>query len=226
MTEACVAVIAAAGDGKRCGLQKQFAPLAGKTVLRYAAQPFIATAGIAQVYIVVAAAQTATAARALGENSRAILLPRGGATRALSVYNGLSDLAEQTWVMVHDAARPCLSAAAVARLLAYTTEGRGDGAVLALPVAEALKTVQDNRLQQTLARADVWAMQTPQLFRAGALRQALQHCPQAADEAEAVLAAGGKIDVILGERQNIKITQVEDLALAERWLRQPAEVKQ
>lgn len=217
---ACVAVIAAAGDGKRCGFRKQFAPLADKTVLFYAVQPFIASAYIEQVYVVVAAAQMTEAARVLGDNSRVTLLPCGGATRARSVYNGLADIADECWVLVHDGARPCLSAAALERLLAYINESDGNsaGAVLALPVAEALKTVQGNRLQAPLPRADVWATQTPQLFRAALLKQALQNCSAAADEAEAVLAAGGHVDVILGERQNIKITDAEDLTLAARWL--------
>lgn len=214
----CIALLPAAGSGQRCGALKQFAPLCGRSVLWHAVQPFLSCAQVTQVRVVVAADKVTAAQQALADGAVQVL-PVGGETRAASVYNGLAQVPPQTWVLVHDAARPCLSAAALARLLAVCDEDSGDGAVLALPQDDALKQVADGRLTATVARDGVWAMQTPQLFRAGRLRQVLQQFPAAADEAEAVLAAGGAVQVVPGERQNIKITVSEDLSLAERLLR-------
>lgn len=217
----CIAVIAAGGASRRCGALKQFAPLHGKTVLWYALQAFVDCPLISQIRVVVAAAHLETAQTALADcGDKVTVLPVGGATRGESVYNGLPDCPAERWIAVHDAARPCLSAAALQRLLSGGNDEAG--AVLALPVAEALKTVAAGQLQAVVPRERVWAMQTPQLFRAAPLKRALRQYPQAADEAEAVLACGMPVKVIEGERRNIKITYPEDLELAEALLPLPA----
>lgn len=217
--QACVALLPAAGSGQRCGAPKQFSPLCGRTVLWHAVQPLAACVQVERIYVVAAAGGAAQAQAALADCKADVhVLPVGGETRARSVLNGLADLPDETWVLVHDAARPCLRQADCERLLAYMASGKGDGAALALPVGEALKTVQDGRACDTIDNRAVWAMQTPQLFRAGRLRQALAQCSEAADEAEAILDTGGKVDIVQGARENIKITYADDMQLAARLL--------
>ena len=215
------AVIAAAGQGKRIGGAKQFAHIAGHAVLWHAAHPFLRSAEVSHVRVVVAADAVRQARAALAEYAAQIeVLPLGGSTRMESVRGGLTNIADDDWVLVHDAARPCLADATLARLLAARTHA--DGALLALPVREALKHAGPPL--QTLSKQEKFLAQTPQMFRAGMLRRALDLCAAARhiadDESQAMEQAGYAPLLVAGEAANIKITDTADFALAETILMQ------
>jgi 2-C-methyl-D-erythritol 4-phosphate cytidylyltransferase len=156
----------------------------------------------------------------------------GGRSRRESVYNGLvasrDEWDAQDWIVVHDAARPCLSAETLQALIA---EGASDeiGAILAVPVAETVKKAGKDeagahRVLATEDRAALWLAQTPQMFRAGLLVQALQRARGAVtDESSAIEQMGLRPKLVVGSRENIKVTWPEDLALAESILTRRAE---
>jgi len=144
----------------------------------------------------------------------------GGATRAESVSNGLlaSEIEPDDWVMVHDAARPCLTQAHLARLIA---ELRDDpvGGILAVPVADTLKRADDaGRIARTEDRDGLWQAQTPQMFRAGLLAQALNAARNVTDEASAIEALGLHPKLVAGDSSNFKVTYPQDMLLAELLL--------
>jgi 2-C-methyl-D-erythritol 4-phosphate cytidylyltransferase len=141
------------------------------------------------------------------------------------VYNGLvaamAAMDADDWVLVHDAARPCLPAADLEKLL---REAQSDevGGILALPVAETVKTGWNGRIESTADRSRLWLAQTPQMFRAGLLMQALQRAKHVTDEAAAVEQLGLKPRLVPGSRENLKVTWPEDLAIAESILKRRA----
>jgi 2-C-methyl-D-erythritol 4-phosphate cytidylyltransferase len=135
------------------------------------------------------------------------------------VYNGLvaamAGVDADDWMLVHDAARPCLPRADLARLLAEA-KGEEIGAILALPVADTVKRVAESRIVATEDRASLWLAQTPQMFRAGLLAEALRAARgEVTDEAAAVEQLGLRPRVVPGSRENLKVTYPEDVAMAE-----------
>jgi 2-C-methyl-D-erythritol 4-phosphate cytidylyltransferase len=156
----------------------------------------------------------------------------GGQSRRESVYNALVASRDawdaDDWMLVHDAARPCLPAENLRALLA---EGGGDevGAILAIPVAETVKTAGKDeagaqRVASTQDRAQLWLAQTPQMFRAGLLLHALARArAPVTDESSALEQLGLRPKLVVGSRENIKVTWPEDLAVAEGILRRRAE---
>ncbi len=152
----------------------------------------------------------------------------GGAERADTVLNGLRALGANAepadWVMVHDAARPCIRHEDIDRLIRETRD-HPDGGLLALPVADTVKRTDSTQLvQETVPRTHLWRALTPQLFPlerlTGALEQALAAGATVTDEAAAIEHAGGHPRVVAGHADNIKITLADDLALAELFLKQ------
>jgi 2-C-methyl-D-erythritol 4-phosphate cytidylyltransferase len=146
----------------------------------------------------------------------------GGKRRSDTVLNGLiaSELEPDDWVLVHDAARPCLTHAHLAGLIA---ELRDDevGGILAVPVADTLKRADDlGRILRTESREHLWQAQTPQMFRAGLLAQALQQPGSFTDEASAVEALGLQPKLVPGTSSNFKVTYPQDMLLAELLLTQ------
>lgn len=150
----------------------------------------------------------------------------GGAERAETVLNGLQALAAyaqpQDWVMVHDAARPCVRHADIDALM-LAVAGHTDGGLLALPVSDTVKRADHNGCaEETVARAGLWRALTPQVFPLGALRRALERGRQAGreitDEASAMEYEGARPRLVHGHADNIKITLPEDLMLAEIFL--------
>lgn len=151
----------------------------------------------------------------------------GGSSRRDSVYNGLvatsGSVDPDDWLLVHDAARPCLAARDVQGLM-RECESDAIGGLLALPVADTVKQAAKDeagvmRVAATLDRAQLWLAQTPQMFRAGLLAQALQKAsPAVTDEASAVEALGLKPRLVAGSRDNLKVTYPEDFAVAESIL--------
>ena len=218
------ALVPAAGSGARMGnaQAKQYLPLAGKPLIAHALETLCAVGKIAAVFVVLAPADdewTRHDWSACGNK----LLPLfcGGATRAESVANGLRAMSNRVkaddWVLVHDAARPCVTVAQIEALLREV----GDdpvGGILAQPVADTLKRADSgNRIAATVDRAGLWQAQTPQMFRHGLLLQALAKNADVTDEAGAIEALGHRPKLVASDARNLKVTYPQDLQLAE-WI--------
>jgi 2-C-methyl-D-erythritol 4-phosphate cytidylyltransferase len=205
---------------------KQYRILCGRTLLEHALQPFLAHAGIQGIVVVLANGDATwpTLACAKAPQIRTVV---GGAERMFSVMNGLQALEREAapadWVMIHDAARPCLRAADLERLIAELDHDEVGG-LLAIPLTDTLKRgdTTGDRVTATIDRSGLWAAQTPQMFRYGLLRRALAQCGErgftVTDEAAAVETLGLKPRLIVGSALNIKVTRDEDLGLAEAIL--------
>ena len=220
------AVVPAAGSGSRmgAGVAKQYLPLRGQPLLAHSLAPLLASERIEAVVLVVAPDDSRW--RAVVPDSERLLTAAGGVQRCHSVLNGLERLAGHAaaddWVLVHDAARPCLSPAELETLFAQL----GDhpvGGLLALPLADTLKTADEHHcVSRTLSREGLWRALTPQMFRYGLLREALGQAIAAGmlvtDEAAAMEHAGYRPALVTGRAANIKVTTPEDLALADAVL--------
>jgi 2-C-methyl-D-erythritol 4-phosphate cytidylyltransferase len=216
------AVVAAAGDGRRLGHErpKAFVKLGGRPLLAHAIELFEAHPRVERMVVVVPEGweePTALLADELAAGKVAASVA-GGASRSLSVAAGLAEVAESaSTVLVHDAARPFASEELVDRVLDALADA--DGAVPGLPVADTVKRVRDAAVVETLDRAELRAVQTPQAFRAEALRRAYAGPPEtladATDCAQLVERTGGRVVVVDGEPANAKITGPDDLARAQ-----------
>lgn len=220
-------VMPAAGSGRRFGTPKQQAPLATRTVLELALQPFIDDAQCRGGSLALSPAHEGRAelAQRLGPRFQCI---EGGAERAHSVLRALQALeraAAEDWVLVHDAARPCLSTADLRRLLAAGAQ-HPVGALLAVPLADTLRRAADRPVAAagtaesaaTLSREGLWLAQTPQMFRYQRLRSALEAALQAGrlptDEAQAMEWQGHAALLVEARDPNPKITKPCDLTIA------------
>jgi len=210
-------VIVAAGGGTRAGpgLAKQWRPLAGKPVLRWSVEALLA-AGARRLIVVVGDSGEARAAEALAGLS-GWSTASGGATRAESVQAGLAaiDGPADEPVLIHDAARPLVTAAHVAGLLKALETA--DGAIPALPVADTLKRQGDAGLATT-SRDGLWRAQTPQAFRRDRLQAAYAawSSGEPTDDAQVVEADGGRVAIAPGDPLLMKLTFPEDFDMAER----------
>ena len=216
------AIVAAAGTGDRLGADRPKAfvrlgeqPLLGHSIERLDRSDWI------EGIVVVAPPGWEEPAILLAEElgaSKASTCVTGGATRAQSVRLGLAEVpAEAAVVLVHDAARPLLPAAVIARVLAPPSAG-WDGAVPGLPVADTVKRVDGDRIVATVLREQLAAVQTPQAFVAAVLREAVEAGGEAGDCAALVEARGGRVTVVPGDRRLLKVTTAEDLELVSAWL--------
>lgn len=212
------AVVPAAGRGRRMGggEPKQYLPLRGRTVIEHALDPLLAHPDLERLVVVLAADDTGFAALAAARDAR-VVTARGGAERADSVLAGLAALADEPperIVLVHDAVRPCLSAAELDRLLAAADPD--DGALLAVPVRDTLKRADAHgRVRNTVDREGLWQALTPQAFGLRALRAALEGAREGVtDEASAMERAGHAPRLVEGDAGNIKITRPGDLEVA------------
>jgi 2-C-methyl-D-erythritol 4-phosphate cytidylyltransferase len=227
MNCATIAVIPAAGSSTRFGtpLPKQYQMLAGCTVIEHAVRALAKHPAIEAVYVVLAADDQRFAAcdwSAVKPPVRPLYC--GGPSRAASVFNGLMAINgcmdSNDWVLVHDAARPCLSLRELERLF---DELLADdvGGLLALPVTDTLKQADaSTRVNATVARDGLWRALTPQMFRYRLLVEALHRSLQApvTDEASAIERLGLKPRLVEGAATNIKVTFPEDLMLAQAIL--------
>ncbi|HRD66213.1 MAG TPA: 2-C-methyl-D-erythritol 4-phosphate cytidylyltransferase [Candidatus Competibacter sp.] len=223
------AIVPAAGIGKRMGsaIPKQYLPLLGRPVVAHALTTLLQHPRIDGVVVAVDAKDEWWPAVAANlDTAKPVLRAAGGAERHHSVLNGLEMLRERAawsdWVLVHDAARPCLSAADLDRLLAELADDPVGG-LLAVPVRDTLKqTDTAGRVAATVDRSRLWHALTPQMFRLGmlhdALRAALERGLLVTDDAAAMEAAGFAPRLVEGRGDNLKITRPEDLALAEFFL--------
>jgi 2-C-methyl-D-erythritol 4-phosphate cytidylyltransferase len=219
------ALIPAAGSGSRiaAGAPKQYLPLAGRPMLWHAVRA-VCVPPVETVFVVLAPEDAAFAAHdwsAFGEQLEPLYC--GGETRRDSVYNGIvasmGAVEADDWLLVHDAARPCLPRKDLDNLLRETRDDEVGG-VLGLPVAETVKRVIENRIESTQDRSGLWLAQTPQMFRAGLLAQALKRAKGTpTDEAAAIEQMGLRPRLVAGSRENLKVTWPEDLAIAESILK-------
>lgn len=218
-------LIPAAGSGSRMGaeLPKQYLPLLGKPLIHHTLSVFCAHPAISRVYVVLSPDDGYWSGH---DDDKVVALRCGGATRAETVLNGLDAIVEEVapddWVLVHDAARPCLSRELLGRLL---TELESDpvGGLLAVPVADTLKRAgADGRVQRTEPRAGLWRAQTPQMFPHGLLLCALQAMGTDAptDEAQAIEFLGHAPRLVPGDGHNLKVTYPEDIVMAELILKE------
>ena len=215
-------VMPAAGVGRRFGHQtpKQYADLHGRTVMEWALGPFLADARCQGVVVVVADGDPHWPA--IAARLPSVVTTAGGTERSHSVRNGLGVLAGQAaaedWVLVHDAARPCVAGSDLERLLEAVRQ-HPVGGILAVPAADTLKRAGGGQeIVATVERAGLWRALTPQMFRYSqlceALDQALAQGRLPTDEAQALEWAGRQPLLVAGSPANIKITSAEDLVIA------------
>lgn len=231
-----VAIVPAAGIGARANsagqaqTPKQYRLLAGQAMLRHAVQALLADPRIQEVRVAVAPGDH-QASTVLSGLPRTVCLPCGGDTRAQTVLNALREaqLAPEDWVLVHDAARPGLPLEALERLIDACLPN-GVGGLLAMPAADTLKMSlpQADQVARTVPREGLWQAQTPQMFRAGLLLEALTRAMYDSeasnasnaptDEAQAMEALGYAPILVRGSGRNTKITWPEDFKWVESWL--------
>ncbi len=218
-------IIPAAGFGSRMGVAtpKQYLDLAGEPVIAHTLRIFLDCPRISSVNLILSVEDTVFKNLDCAHHTKLNVYYAGGHTRAETVLNGLQaikgDVSEEDWVLVHDAARPCLSATLLNALL-DSLQDDVVGGLLAIPLAETLKRADsNNKVARTESRENLWQAQTPQMFRYGLLTQALQRFSQfnavPTDEAQAIEALGYAPTLVRGDLSNLKITYPPDLELAE-----------
>ena len=210
-------------------LPKQYLPLLGRPVILHTLERLCTHPRVRGVMVGISdqdghwralAPMLANLPKFLGKYS-------GGETRAQTVLNGLRALSQhakpEDWVLVHDAVRPCLRHEDVDKLISAVVNGP-EGGLLAFPVSDTVKRVDnEGRVAETIRREGLWRAATPQMFRIGALANALESAQklrrEITDEASAIEGAGGHPRVVACHADNIKVTLPEDLALAELYLK-------
>jgi len=227
------AVIPAAGVGKRMGgnIPKQYLPLAGKTVLEHTLNVFIDHPDIKGIVLAVTDNDPYWQDLSVNYNqpgSKPVIIASGGQERCHSVLNALQILSDHAQdddqVLVHDAARPCLLAADIDKLIAQLID-QPSGGLLGLPMADTVKRCDaHNNVLATVDRSDLWRALTPQMFSLKLLKQALSHAIEnkalVTDEASAIELQGLKPKMVEGQPGNIKITHPGDLQLAETFFKE------
>ena len=222
-------VIPAAGVGKRMqsSTPKQYLTLNSKTVIEHTLDVFDQHSSISEIVVVVSAGDEYWASLNISL-SKPLHIAEGGKERCDSVLNSLIFLsdkaADDDWVLVHDAARPCLRNDDLT-LLFDTLQQHNVGGILAVPVRDTMKRSGDkNTIKETVEREGLWHALTPQMFRYGLLKKSLQAALQQnkiiTDESSAIELSGFYPLLVEGHADNIKITRPEDLALAEFYLSQ------
>jgi 2-C-methyl-D-erythritol 4-phosphate cytidylyltransferase len=215
------AIVPAAGLGARfgAGRPKQYQSLAGRPLLEHAVRPLAAHAAIQTVFVALAPSD-ADFGECRFPQAHAPVLPLycGGPTRAATVFNALIAMRDRVesddWVLVHDAARPCLGRSELDTLL-REVDSDAIGGLLALAVSDTLKQSDGHHVLGTVPRAGLWRALTPQMFRYELLVEALHRAgSDPTDESAAIEALGLKPRLIPGAATNIKVTYPEDLAVA------------
>jgi 2-C-methyl-D-erythritol 4-phosphate cytidylyltransferase len=226
-------IVPAAGIGRRMRseIPKQYLALDGHSVLEHSLQRLALLPGVSEIIVVLAPDDTFWPKQRLDLISHTLTTVVGGKERCDSVLSGLRALADRAqtddWVLVHDAARPCVRVSDIQQLV---DQCRLDpvGGLLAMPVRDTMKRADaSGRVEKTVAREQLWHALTPQMFRydklVRALEQAQQQNVHVTDEAMAMELAGMQAKLVEGHADNIKITRPEDLALAAFYLREQGE---
>jgi 2-C-methyl-D-erythritol 4-phosphate cytidylyltransferase len=227
MSDSIIALVPAAGLGTRLGdeLPKQYLDLNGVPMIHHALAALASVKRIAQVVVVLAPEDQHWDRFNLSAISGKIRAARcGGPSRGESVLNGLKQLQAEaiaaepvdsrTWVLVHDAARPCIKRELIDQFI-DELESDPVGGLLALPLTDTVKAADESqRVARTVPREGLWRAQTPQMFRYAMLRDALQRTPHATDEAQAIEMLGHAPKLVSGDSANLKVTYASDLKLA------------
>ena len=222
------AVIPAAGIGSRMGAEvpKQYLKVAGKTVIEQTLERLLRLPGLENIVVALGEGDPFWPGLVISNDTRLVTV-KGGKERADSVLNGLYKLrqlgSDDDWVLVHDAARPCVRLTEI-ELLIETCVNHRQGGILATPVHDTMKRSDNhNRILETIPRENLWHACTPQLFRIGELTEAIEGALESGypvtDEASAMERAGQQPLLVECSLANIKITRPDDLALAEFYLR-------
>ena len=219
------AVILAAGLGKRmqAGHNKQFIEICGQSVLTHTLTVFAQIPEIAKIVLVVRAGEEDTCQNMIPEIAEnKTVLAIGGKERQDSVHNGIRAITwECEYILIHDGARPLITEEVIRRtLLAAQNSG---AAICAVPVKDTIKQADsDGNVLATIPRESLWAVQTPQVFRADLIRRAYEnayvHNHYGTDDSSLVEYLGEKIKIVTGDYENIKITTPEDIPTAEQIL--------
>ncbi|MEI8208712.1 MAG: 2-C-methyl-D-erythritol 4-phosphate cytidylyltransferase [Methylococcales bacterium] len=219
------AVVPAAGVGKRMNADrpKQYLELAGKTVIEHTVYRLLSADVFAAVAVAISAEDPYWPELGISEHEK-IITAAGGKERADSVLSALKSIrhlaSDNDWVLVHDAARPCITTTDI-HFLIDSLKDDPVGGILALSSHDTLKNVQKGSIIGTLDRSHIWRALTPQMFRYGSLKQALELAegnPSITDEASALELQGLQPKIVEGRPDNIKITRPEDLALAQFYM--------
>ena len=222
-------VIPAAGIGSRMGADKpkQYLMLGDKTILEHTLLRILTLPNVAGIVVPLSSEDNYWTSLTILQHPLVHTI-HGGANRAESVLSGLNYLVDKAhaldWVLVHDAARPCVTQSSIQKLCDELADSNVGG-ILAVPVSDTLKQITNkNEIQTTVDRGPLWQAQTPQLFRYKLLRdclvQTLANNETITDESSAVELCGYKPQVVEGRNDNIKITRPDDLLLAEFILQQ------
>jgi 2-C-methyl-D-erythritol 4-phosphate cytidylyltransferase len=221
-------IVPAAGSSRRmtnAAVPKQYLQLCGRSVIEWAVAPFIERSDCERIVVVIAAEDRLWSQQSCARHPK-ILTATGGAERVDSVRAGLRALAQHAaqddWVLVHDAARPCLRTVDLSRLIDDLAND-SVGGLLGAPVVDTLKRADaGERVAATVSRASLWRALTPQMFRYDVLDRALRTAQESGapptDEAQAIEALGLQPRLISGDPDNIKITLAEDIERAARLL--------
>ncbi|WLS79816.1 2-C-methyl-D-erythritol 4-phosphate cytidylyltransferase [Erwinia pyri] len=223
---ALVAVVPAAGIGSRMQSEcpKQYLKLGGKTLLEHALESLLIHPAVSRIIVAISPDDPYFSSLPIASDAR-ISVVQGGKERADSVLAGLNVASSAHWVLVHDAARPCLHPDDLNRLLAITSTSKVGG-ILAAPVRDTMKRAEPGKeaIAHTVDREALWHALTPQLFPLTLLREcltrALQEGATITDEASALEYCGYHPELVIGRSDNIKVTRPEDLALAAFYLTQ------
>lgn len=215
-------ILPAAGVGKRSGLNrpKQYAEIAGEPMLRWTIKAFAQLEECREIVVAIDPEWHSVAENSAREFAN-VRFVDGGSERQDSIRNGLDELREEVDViLVHDAARPAVSTELIQRVVERAAES--GAAIPAMPIAETVKRVRENRIVETLPRADLVTAQTPQGFHPDLLRQAYAHALETGfigtDDASLVEALGEAVEIVSGEPTNIKVTWPEDFERVEEIL--------
>ncbi|WP_122056306.1 2-C-methyl-D-erythritol 4-phosphate cytidylyltransferase [Vibrio sp. Evd11] len=228
--QSVIAVVPAAGVGSRMKADrpKQYLQIHGKTILEHTVEKLLSHPQVSKIVVAVSDDDPYYPELPLNLNPQVIRVS-GGTERADSVLSALDYIAQQQlsdWVMVHDAARPCIQLSDIDKLISGAM-AHDVGAILAAPVRDTMKRGAQGQIEHTVDRVDLWHALTPQMFRSKPLRkvlsEALKQGVSITDEASAFEWKGLSPALIAGRSDNFKITQPEDLALAEFYLSQNKE---
>jgi len=217
-----VAVIAAAGIGKRVGadIPKQYLKLLDKTIIEHSINPFVEHPDIVQVVVSIAKNDRWFRSLNIAKNSK-IRLVEGGDERVDSVLAALKVIDDNDYVLVHDAARPCITRFDIDKLINYVCANNA-GAILASKVTDTMKRSYPNgQIKKTVERNDLWHALTPQMFENKTLQKAILAVNEPhliTDEASAIEMCGLPVHLVEGRSDNLKVTREEDLQIAALYL--------
>ncbi|PCH85964.1 MAG: 2-C-methyl-D-erythritol 4-phosphate cytidylyltransferase [Piscirickettsiaceae bacterium] len=232
LTAEVCCIVPAAGVGKRMqtDIPKQYLPFRSVTILEHTLSRLLSCPFIKKIILVISKDDVYWPLSSYYGDSRVIQV-EGGAERADSVFNGLVMAEElfgkESWALVHDAARPCVMASDVERL-ANKSASTHQGSILAAPIHDTIKQTLSTGSIKTLDRTTLWRALTPQLFQINALKNALINAKQqgklVTDEASAIEMNGGVVELVEGRTDNIKVTTLSDLSLANYFVEQQEKV--